>query len=82
MFERAASYEIQFRKAIAEATLLTRENAAKMLACSLPELDRRVRDGELEVIHQDRRPRFRLTELQRSIEVHSSGGRSSRGKHD
>jgi len=67
ILERARDHELRLQKAFADATLLSREQAARLLGCSVTQLDRLVTDGKLEVTYFDRRPRFPLVELQRFI---------------
>lgn len=79
ILERARDHELQLQKALADATLLSREKAARRLGCSVAKLDRLVSDGKLEVTYYDRRPRFPLVELQRFKAAHT--GRKPKKPH-
>ena len=52
-----------------ERRLLTRREAAAVLAVSLPGLDRLVQSGAIEVVRIDRRPRFTLEAVEALIEA-------------
>ena len=74
ILQRAHVHEVQLQRALAEATLLSRKQAALLLDCSMGKLDRLVSSGDIEVTYIDRRPRFRLVELNRFIAAHTRSG--------
>jgi hypothetical protein len=67
----ARDYQRQLRQAIADSCLLSRKEAALHLNASAGQVDRWVKSGALEVVTLDRRPRFRLAELNRFVSVHA-----------
>ena len=75
----ARDREVQFQETLAKSTLLTREEAARMLRCSTTKLDYLAAAGKLTVTVFDRRPRFQLSELQRFINAHTGKQTKSRG---
>ena len=74
VLQRAHDHELQMQRALADATLLGRKQAALLLNCSMGKLDRLASSGNIEVTYIDRRPRFRLVELNRFIATHSRPG--------
>lgn len=74
ILQRARAHELQLQRTLAEATLLSRKQAALLLNCSMGKLDRLSLSGAIEVTYIDRRPRFRLVELNRFIAAHTRSG--------
>jgi len=74
VLQRAHDHEIQLQRSLADATLLGRKQAALLLDCSMGKLDRLASSGDIEVTYIDRRPRFRLVELNRFIAANTASG--------
>jgi hypothetical protein len=75
---RASDIEYQLRETLASVTLIERIDAAKLLKLSESQLDRKIKEGEIEVTYLDARPRVRLTELERYIAVNTKAAKFGR----
>ncbi len=54
---------------IARLTLLSREEAARILGASVAQLDRWAASGQLARVQLDRRPRYRLGDIESFVEA-------------
>jgi len=77
ILQRARAHELQLQRTLADTTLLSRKQAALLLNCSMGKLDRLAAAGAIEVTYIDRRPRFRLVELNRFIAAHTRSCRQT-----
>jgi len=60
----------QVRESVANMTLVSKVEAAKILSLSVAGVGRQVAKKALKVVYIDSRPRFKLTELARFIDAH------------
>jgi hypothetical protein len=75
--ERIQQAGLEFEKAVAAATLVSRERAAAVLDASTDQVGRWSSRGELTVVDLDRRPRYRLRDLEGFADSRIRGGRRS-----
>jgi hypothetical protein len=63
VLKRVDHLESLFRRQFDDARLLTREQTAALLSCSVSQVDRWIVEGKLHPVYLDRRPRVALADV-------------------